>query len=86
MDGERVHPAGKLARQRHVDHAVAFDPALPAKGLRHDIHAEMRLAARPMAGVTFVPVGFILDTQALGRESLAQLFRDEILWFASSSA
>jgi catechol 2,3-dioxygenase len=79
MDGERMHPAGKLARQRHVDHAVAFEPVLPAKGLGHDIHAEVRLAARPMASVTFVPVGFVFNAQVLGRESLAQLFSDEIL-------
>ena len=73
MDGERMHPAVKLARQRYVDHAVAFEPALPAKSLGHDIHAEVRLAARPMAGVTFVPVGFVFNAQVLGRESLAQL-------------
>ena len=79
MDGERMHAAGKLARQRRVDHAMAFEPALPAKGLGHDIDAEVRFAARPMAGVAFVPVGFVFNAQALGRESLAQLFSDEIL-------
>ena len=31
-----------------------------------------------MSGMAFVLVGFILDMQALGRESIAQLFRDEI--------
>jgi hypothetical protein len=29
--------------------------------------------------VTFVPVGFVFNAQVLGRESLAQLFSDEIL-------
>ena len=39
----------------------------------------MGLAARPMPGMAFVPMRFVLDMQALGRESLAQLFRDQIL-------
>ena len=38
----------------------------------------MGLAARAVAGMAFVPVGLVLDAQALGGESLAQLFRDEI--------
>ena len=58
---------------------MAFDPALPAKGFRHDIEPEMSLAAGPVAGVAFVPMRFILDMEALGRESVAQLFRDEIV-------
>jgi hypothetical protein len=78
MDSERMHAAGKLARQRRIDHAMALDPALPAKGFRHDIKPEMSLAAGPVAGVTFVPMRFILDMEALGRESVAQLFRDQI--------
>jgi len=79
MDGERVDAAGKLARQGGVNHPVAFEPALPAKGFRHDIKPEMGLAARPMPGMAFMPMRFILNMQALGRESLAQLFRDQIL-------
>jgi hypothetical protein len=79
MDGECMHPARKLARQRRIDQAVTFEPALPAEGLRHDIHAEVRFAAGPVAGVTFVPVGFVFDVQVFGRESFAQLFSDEIL-------
>src|ERR1700722_6849660 len=57
---------------------MALDPALPAKGFRHDIESEMSLAAGPVAGVAFVPMRFILDLEALGRESVAQLFRDQI--------
>jgi hypothetical protein len=38
----------------------------------------MGLAAGPMAGVTCVLVRLVLDTQALGGESLTQLFCDEI--------
>jgi hypothetical protein len=78
MDRKRVHAAGKLAGERRIDHAMALDPALPAKGFRHDIKSEMSLAAGPVAGVAFVPMRFILDMEALGRESVAQLFRDEI--------
>jgi hypothetical protein len=39
----------------------------------------MSLAAGPVAGVAFVPMRFILDLEALGRESVAQLFRDQIV-------
>jgi hypothetical protein len=78
VNGQRVHAAGKLAGQRRIDHAMALEPALPAKGFRHDIEPEMRFAAGPMAGMAFVPVRFILDMKALGCESVAQLFRDQI--------
>ena len=50
---------------------MALDPALPAKGFRHDIESEVSLAAGPVAGVAFVPMRFILDMEALGRESVA---------------
>jgi hypothetical protein len=78
MNSQRMHAAGKLARQRGVDHAVAFDPALPAKDFRHDIQPEMGFAAGPVSGVAFVPMRFVFDAKAVGRERLAQLFRDEI--------
>jgi hypothetical protein len=71
--------ARKLACERRIYHAVPFEPALPAKGLRHDIHSEMGLAAGSMPGMAFVPVGLVFDAQALGRKSLAQFFHDEIL-------
>jgi len=38
----------------------------------------MGLSARPVPGVTLVPVRFVLDVQALGREGRSQLFSDEI--------
>ena len=78
MDGERVHAAGELARERGIDHAMALQPALSAEGLRHDIKPEMSFAAGPVAGMAFVPMRFILDMETLGRESAAQLFRDQI--------
>ena len=37
-----------------IDHAVAFDPALPLERRRHNIDPEMRLAARPVAGVALM--------------------------------
>src|ERR1041385_2311310 len=79
MDCERVDTFRELARQRRIDHAVALDPALPFEGLRHNINPEMRLSARPVAGMTFVLVRLIEHAQAFGRESLGQLLRDEIM-------
>ena len=79
MYRQRMHAARKLARQRRVDHAVALDPALSAEGFRHDIESEMGFAARPVSGVALVVMGFILDTQALRRESRRQLCRDDVM-------
>ena len=59
VDRERMHAAGKLGRERRVDHAVALEPALSAEGLRHDIDPEMGLAARPVAGMAGVLMGFV---------------------------
>jgi len=78
VDGERVHAAGKLAGERGIDHAMALDPALPAKGFRHDIESEMSLAPGPVARMAFMAMRFILDVKAFGRESGAQLFGDQI--------
>ena len=78
VDGECVHAALQLARQCGVDHAVTLDPALPPEGLSHNINPEMRLPARPMAGVAFMLVGFIDDAQARRRESPGQLLRDDV--------
>lgn len=78
MNRQRVDPGGECAGQRGVDHAMALQPALSAKRFRHNIQAEMGLAAGPMPGVTFVPVGFVFDVQVFGRESFAQLFSDDI--------
>jgi hypothetical protein len=38
----------------------------------------MGLAAGPVSGMALMAMGFVLDLQAFGRESIAQLFRDEI--------
>ena len=73
-----MHAAGKLTRQCGVDHAVTLEPALPAKSFRHDIEPEMRLPAGPVSGVAFVAMRLVFHAEALRRESLAQLFRDEI--------
>ena len=78
MDGERMHAAGKLAGEHRIDHTMALNPALSAKGFRHDIESEMSLAAWPVARMAFVAMRFILDMKAFGRESVAQLFRDQI--------
>lgn len=54
MDRQGVHGGGKFLRQRRIYHAMAFDPALPFEGRRHNIQPEMRLAAWPMAGMAFM--------------------------------
>jgi hypothetical protein len=78
MNGEGVDAAGKLGRQRRIDHAVTLDPALPPEGLRHDMNAEMGLAARPMAGMALMLVRFVDHVQAFREESFGQLIRDEV--------
>jgi hypothetical protein len=60
---------------------VAFDPALPLEGLRHNIYTEMCLAARPVAGMAFMQMGFVLNLEAFGKESFAQLVCDNLLSF-----
>jgi hypothetical protein len=79
MNRQRMHAAFELAGQRRIDHAVALDPALSAEGFRHDIESEMGFAARPVSGMALVVMGFILDAQALRRESRRQLCRDNIV-------
>ena len=54
VDRQRVHAACEFRGQCRIYHAVAIDPALPFEALRHDIYAEVRLAARPMAGVALM--------------------------------
>ena len=78
MDCERMDPARKLRGERCVDHPVALDPALPLKGLRHNINPEMRLSARPVARVPFMLVRFIDNPQGRGGESPGQLFHDDV--------
>jgi len=78
MNGERMDAALELAAQRGIDHAVALEPALSAKRLRHDINPEMGLSARPVTCVPHVLVGFVHHLDALWRERRTQFFRDEI--------
>ena len=79
VDGKRVDAAGKLGGKRPIHQAVALEPALPGKGLRHDIHPEMTLAAGPVAGVPLVLMGLVDYPQAVRAESLGQLPCDEVV-------
>ena len=79
MDGERVHAAGEFTGKCRVDHAMALDSALPAKGFRYDIDPEVGLAAWPVAGMAGMLVRFVDDSQVLGIESFGQLSCDEVL-------
>jgi hypothetical protein len=54
LDRQGVHRAGQFGRQRRIYHAMALDPALPFEGGRHNIDPEMRLAARPVAGMALM--------------------------------
>jgi hypothetical protein len=79
VDGERVHAAGKLGRQRAVDQAMTLEPALSGERLRYDIDPEVTLPAGAVAGVTLVPMGFVDHPQAFRPESLGQPSCDEVM-------
>ena len=49
-----VDTSGEFRSEQLINHAMALDPALPFEGGRHNIYPEMRLAARPVAGVTLM--------------------------------
>jgi hypothetical protein len=69
MNSKRVDAPLELVGKRRIDHAVAFKPGLSAERPRDDIEPEVRLAAWPMPGMSLVQVGFVLDVEALRRES-----------------
>ena len=78
MNRERMDGAREFRRQQRIYHAMAIESALPFEGFRHDINPEMGLAARPVARVTFMQMGFINDIEAFRSESFAQLLCDVI--------
>lgn len=78
VNGKRVHAALQFGRKRIIDHAMPGKSALACEGIRDDIDAEMGFSARPVPGVAFVSVGFILNIQAFGGESRGQLLDDDI--------
>jgi len=74
-----MHAAGKLLRQRGIDHAMPLQAALSAEGFGHNIKTEVCFAAGTVAGMALVTVRLILDMQAFGREGLLQFFLDHVL-------
>jgi hypothetical protein len=78
MDGESVDAAGKLGRERLINHAMTLDVGLSLEGVRHDIDPVVSLPARPVPGMALMLVRFINHFEVLRRESLGQLFCDEI--------
>ena len=54
LNRQRVDAAGQFRSQRRIYHAMAIDPALPFEGFGYNINAEVRLAARPMAGMALM--------------------------------
>ena len=79
MNGEGVNAAGQFRRKRLIDQAVAVEPAFRTKGFRHDMDAEVRFAALPVAGMARVLVRFVLDLEAERRERLSQPLGDRLL-------
>lgn len=69
MNGQRVHAAGQIVRERRIDHAMALDPGLSFEGFRYNINPEMGLPAGPRPGVAFMLVGFVRHIEAFRRES-----------------
>ena len=59
MDGERMHAAGKLRRQRRINHPVPVEAALSPEGLRHNMNTVVRFPARPVAGMPLMLLGFV---------------------------
>jgi hypothetical protein len=78
LDGERMNGALEFRFKRRIYHAVAFDPALPFEGRRHNIHSEVRLAAGPVAGMAFMQMRFVRDVEAFRQESFTQLVYDNV--------
>ena len=78
MDGEGVDDTGNLRGKRLINHAVTLDAGLSLEGVGHDIDPVVSLPARPVPGMALMLVRFINHFEALWRESLGQLFCDEI--------
>ena len=59
---------------------MPFDPALALECLRDDMNSEMGLTPRSGSRMPRVLSGFIQHFYAQGRESLGQLFGDDIAY------
>lgn len=79
VDRKRMYAAFQLAGERRVDHAMTFEPALSPEGFCHDIDPVMGLAARPVSGMAFMQMRFVLDMQARRREGGDELGGDDVL-------
>jgi hypothetical protein len=79
MNGKRVDAALELVRERRVNHAVAFESGLSPERLCYNIESEVRLAARPVAGMSLVQMRFVFHVQALWREGCNKLGRYDVL-------
>jgi hypothetical protein len=75
-----MHASCKFTGKHCVYHAMPFDPALALEYLRDDMNSEMGLAARSGSGMPLVLSGFIRHFYAQRRESLGQLFGDDIAY------
>ncbi len=73
MYGERVDTRFELVGEGVVNHAMAYDPALPLERVSYNINPEMRFSARLMSRVAFMLMGFVEHLQASRSEGLREL-------------
>ena len=73
-----MHTGPQLLGKHCIDHAMALDSTLSAERLSHNMNPEMCLPARPRSRMTLVLCGFVHHLYFERRESLGQLFPDDI--------
>jgi hypothetical protein len=74
-----MHAARQFRRQRLIDHAVTFDPALAFERIRHDMDPEVGFASGPMARMPSMLMGLVFDTEILRREGCRQFAGNVLL-------
>jgi hypothetical protein len=79
VNSESVNAILEFVCESSIDHAMAFDPALPLERPCHDIESEMRFPAGAVACMAFMQMRFVLDMQAFRCESRDELGRNDVL-------
>ena len=70
-----MHGPREFRGQCRIYHAVTLDQALPFEHGRHDMNPEMRLAARPVAGMALINVRLVDDLEIYRLEGVAPIVR-----------
>jgi len=71
-----MHPVPQLVRKHGEDEALALDARFSREGRRGDQDAEMRLAARPRAGMADMHMRLIDHVEMHGCEGLFKFASD----------